>query len=253
MQGGKRMAKQLDCTTSIKSTQNDGIHGIHFGLHTTFSRLSRLASKRKPGKIMISAVDWITSKSNHSNRQMPYESCSPNSISGLAMIVGFMISHISSEHYSTGIFSNIPRSVWHISHFRRTANVNRWAFADSEGRRIYSKMNTDDWWWNTQVQVTAGATIGPVIFASDKTHLTNFLGHQIAWQLYLTVGNIRKDIRRTPQQDIWFLVVLIPCAPKGAKNIDEAGPSAVGTVVSELRRLGLTGPGLKCDCADGFQ
>jgi len=47
--GGKHMAKQLDCTTSITSTQNNGINGIHFGLHTTFSRLSCLASKQKHG------------------------------------------------------------------------------------------------------------------------------------------------------------------------------------------------------------
>jgi hypothetical protein len=44
-EGGKHMAKQLDCTTSIASTQNNGIHGIHFSLHTTFSRFSHVASK----------------------------------------------------------------------------------------------------------------------------------------------------------------------------------------------------------------
>jgi hypothetical protein len=48
MQGGKRMAKQLDCTTSIESIQNNGIHGIPFGSHMTFSKLNCLASKRKP-------------------------------------------------------------------------------------------------------------------------------------------------------------------------------------------------------------
>ena len=47
--GGKHMAKQLDCTTSIARTQNNGIHGIHFGPHITFSRLSHLASKPKHG------------------------------------------------------------------------------------------------------------------------------------------------------------------------------------------------------------
>ena len=41
------MAKQLDCTTSIKSAQNNGIHDIHFGLHTTFSKLNCLASNPK--------------------------------------------------------------------------------------------------------------------------------------------------------------------------------------------------------------
>jgi len=47
--GGKHMAKQLDCTTSIASTQNNGIHGIHFSRHTTFNRLNHFASKLKPG------------------------------------------------------------------------------------------------------------------------------------------------------------------------------------------------------------
>jgi hypothetical protein len=45
----KRMAKHLDCTTSITSTQKNGIYGIHFGLHTTVTKLNGLASKQKPG------------------------------------------------------------------------------------------------------------------------------------------------------------------------------------------------------------
>ena len=47
--GGKHMAKQLDCTTSITSTQNNGIHGILFSQHTTFNRVNHVASKRKGG------------------------------------------------------------------------------------------------------------------------------------------------------------------------------------------------------------
>jgi len=125
MRGGKHMAKQLDCTTSIESTQNNGIHGIHFGPHMTFSRLSHLASIRKPGLINISGVDWTTSKSNHSIQQMPYESSSLNSISGSAMKVGLKMTYISSEHYTTGIFLNVSSSFWHISHFRRTSISNR--------------------------------------------------------------------------------------------------------------------------------
>jgi hypothetical protein len=114
-------------------------------------------------------------------------------------------------------------------------------------------MNTGDWWWDTQDQLPARATIVPVICASDKTHLINFLGDQHAWPLYLTIGNIRNVIRRTVTKHAWILVVLIPCPPKGAKNIDEAWHSAVGTVLSQLRHLDITGPGLKWECADGFQ
>jgi hypothetical protein len=61
-------------------------------------------------------------------------------------------------------------------------------------------MNTGDWWWDIQDHLPAGATIVPVICASNKTHWTTFSGDQNAWPLYLTVGNIRKDIRRTPKK-----------------------------------------------------
>jgi len=45
---------------------------------------------------------------------------------------------------------------------------------DSEGRRMYSKINTGDWWWDTQDQLPARATIVPVICASNISHLTKF-------------------------------------------------------------------------------
>jgi hypothetical protein len=104
-------------------------------------------------------------------------------------------------------------------------------------------MNTGDWWWNMQDQHPAGATIVPVICASDKTHLTNFLGNQHAWQLYLTIGNILKDIRSTHPNHVWILFWLIPSISNDAKNSDEAWHSAVGIVLSLLRTLGITGPG----------
>jgi len=93
----------------------------------------------------------------------------------------------------------------------------------------------------------------PVICAFDKTHRTNFWGDQHAWPLYLTIGNIQKDICCTPKKHNCILVGLIPCPLKGAKSIDEAWHSTVGTVLSQLRHLDITGPGLKWDCADGFQ
>jgi hypothetical protein len=114
-------------------------------------------------------------------------------------------------------------------------------------------MNTSDCWWDTQDQLPEEETIVPVICASDKTPLTHCSGDQHACSLYLTIGNIREAIRRTPKQRTWILVGLMPCHPKGAKNIDEAWHSAVGTVLSQLRHLDSTGPGLKWDCADGFE
>jgi hypothetical protein len=37
---GTGMAQQLDVTRSITSTQNNGVHGTHFGLHMSLSWIS---------------------------------------------------------------------------------------------------------------------------------------------------------------------------------------------------------------------
>ena len=68
---------------------------------------------------------------------------------------------------------------------------------DSADNRIYTEMNSGDWWWETQEHLPAGGSIIPVMLASDKTHLTNFSGDKSAWPLYMSIGNIRKDVRRT--------------------------------------------------------
>jgi hypothetical protein len=104
-------------------------------------------------------------------------------------------------------------------------------------------LNIGDRWWDTEDQLPARATIVPVICASEKTYVTNVSGDQHAWPLYLTLGNIRKDICCTPTQRAWILLRLIPCPPKGAKNIDEAWRFLVGTVLSQLRHLDITGSG----------
>lgn len=41
-----------------------------------------------------------------------------------------------------------------------------------------------------------GATVAPIILASDKTQLTRFRGDKMAWPVYLTLGNISKEKRR---------------------------------------------------------
>jgi hypothetical protein len=114
-------------------------------------------------------------------------------------------------------------------------------------------MNMGDWWWDTQDQLPAGARIVPVICASDKTHLTNFSADQYTCQLYRMICIIRKHIRRTPTKRTAILVELILCPPKGTENTDKAWHSAVGTVLSPLWNLDITGPSLKWNCADEFQ
>jgi len=114
--GLKHRATQLDCTTSIKSTQNNGIHDIFFSQHMTFNRLDYLVNKQKFGSYSTWGVHLTTSKWNLSNLQMLYKSSSLKWIFGSAMMVGLKTIRISSEQYTTGIFPNAFNSFWDISY-----------------------------------------------------------------------------------------------------------------------------------------
>jgi len=124
MQGGNHRAKQLDCTTSITSNQNNGIHPIHFGQLTTFKTLNRLGSKQKCGQDNIWNRDCTTSIVNLFYQQMPSKSYSRNLVSGSVMTFWMKLIHISSAHYTTGLLSNVYCFFWHISHFSSNVILN---------------------------------------------------------------------------------------------------------------------------------
>ncbi|KAJ7226911.1 hypothetical protein GGX14DRAFT_313247, partial [Mycena pura] len=93
-------------------------------------------------------------------------------------------------------------------------------------KREYEEMWTGDTWWELQVQrhcssrlqssnsaqgkLPVGATVVPVILASDKTQLSTFSGDKQAWPVYLSVGNLSKDIRRKPSLHGTILIGYIP-------------------------------------------
>jgi hypothetical protein len=54
-----------------------------------------------------------------------------------------------------------------------------------------------------------GATIMPIIISSDKTQLTNFR-NKTAYPLYITIGNIPKEIRRKPSNRAYVLLAYLP-------------------------------------------
>jgi hypothetical protein len=63
-----------------------------------------------------------------------------------------------------------------------------------------------------------GATIIPIIISSDKTQLTVF-GNKSAYPVYMTIGNIPKEIRRKPSRRGYVLLGYLPTSRmKNIKN-----------------------------------
>ncbi|KAJ7175571.1 hypothetical protein C8R46DRAFT_1174477 [Mycena filopes] len=87
--------------------------------------------------------------------------------------------------------------------------------------RMYHNMHTGKWWWSTQELVEKehpGATIIPIIISSDKTQLTVF-GNKTAYPVYMTIGNIPKEIRRKPSRRGYVLLGYLPTSRmKNIKN-----------------------------------
>ncbi|KAI9453908.1 hypothetical protein BJY52DRAFT_1189255 [Lactarius psammicola] len=78
--------------------------------------------------------------------------------------------------------------------------------------RVFSEMHTGKWWWSVQQSLEAqnpGATVLPIIISSDKTQLTHFR-NKSAYPVYLSIGNIPKDLRRKVTQHAQLLMGYIP-------------------------------------------
>ncbi|KAH9952382.1 hypothetical protein BC827DRAFT_1262644 [Russula dissimulans] len=86
-------------------------------------------------------------------------------------------------------------------------------YLNSEQTRcVYSEMHTGEWWWSVQTSLESqhpGATIIPLIVSSDKTQLTVFVS-KMAYPVYVTIGNIPKEIRRKPSRHTQMLIAYIP-------------------------------------------
>ena len=62
----------------------------------------------------------------------------------------------------------------------------------------------------SQEKLPKGATIVPIILASDKTQLSQFSGDKQAWPVYLSIGNLEKVIHRQPSKRGTILVGYLP-------------------------------------------
>ncbi|TFK90236.1 hypothetical protein K466DRAFT_485132, partial [Polyporus arcularius HHB13444] len=132
-------------------------------------------------------------------------------------------------------------------------------FMDSdEDVRVLSDFVNTDWWKRVDIKKKhPGATIAPVILASDKTQLSTFSGDKQAWPVYLTIGNIDKDVRRKPSRRAVVLLGYLPvtklhCFHESDRALQgyRVFHYAMRQMLAPLIDAGRTG--IWMTCADGY-
>ncbi|KAH9830938.1 uncharacterized protein C8Q71DRAFT_883208 [Rhodofomes roseus] len=125
-------------------------------------------------------------------------------------------------------------------------------YADADHTlRLYHDMNTGEWWWATQKMLEKqrpGATVMPIIISSDKTQLTQFR-NKTAYPVYLTIGNLPKEIRRKPSHRGQILLAYLPASRlqhiknKAARRRTLANVfhACLSEILKPLRRAGVDG------------
>ena len=103
----------------------------------------------------------------------------------------------------------------------------------------------------------AGATIVPVIIASDKTQLSTFSGDKQAWPVYLTIGNIKKCTHWKPSTHATILLGYIPVSKlenfsKECRSVEgyQIFHDSMKIMLEPLVKAGTDG--VDMGCTDGF-
>ncbi|CDO74225.1 hypothetical protein BN946_scf184721.g4 [Trametes cinnabarina] len=134
-------------------------------------------------------------------------------------------------------------------------------YADADKTvRVYFEMNTGKWWWVTQMELDKlrpGSTVIMIIISSDKTQLT-LIGNKSAYPVYMSLGNLPKDIRAKPSRRGQILLAYLPTTRlehiknKAARRRTLANlfHSCLGHILKPLASLGVTG--LEIASGDGI-
>ncbi|EIW79697.1 hypothetical protein CONPUDRAFT_43595, partial [Coniophora puteana RWD-64-598 SS2] len=127
-------------------------------------------------------------------------------------------------------------------------------FDDEDAKvRQYEEMWTGDWWWEMQGRLPDGAVVAPVILASDKTALSQFSGNKSAWPVYMTLGNISKEVRHQPSKCATVLIGYIPvtkleCFSETTRSLEgqRLFHYCMDLIVNSLKEAGENGVPMTC-------
>ncbi|KAM5541077.1 hypothetical protein V8D89_005388 [Ganoderma adspersum] len=90
-----------------------------------------------------------------------------------------------------------------------------WTYEEEDGKIVeefIDDMPSAKWMWELQKLLPKGATIVPIILASDKMQLSTFSGDKVTWPVYLMIGNISKSIRKCPSCRAVTLLGYLPAS-----------------------------------------
>jgi hypothetical protein len=67
---------------------------------------------------------------------------------------------------------------------------------NDENVKIYSKMQTTDWWWKIQKQLSENITIISLLIITNKIVFTQHHDDVTTWSMYLIIENLKIEVRR---------------------------------------------------------
>jgi hypothetical protein len=85
---------------------------------------------------------------------------------------------------------------------------------NSSGKRIYTQAYTANGWWDLQKQFPEGATVIPIQWMSDKTHLTQHRGDRTLHACYVSIMNLSRELRRSKIRPATLPLALLPILDK---------------------------------------